>query len=610
MTFPLTKSKPDSNREEWEVYPIPSMIGGINTQERPDALKPNQMVDVLNMIAYKMELRKDTGYAILGVGPVLDSKMRREVEYIQNDGTRILVGITNGSVYIYKTTVREWQYVKGAVGTDLNGNHVIGNTTLTVDSSAGFTAGDKIGIRLTSGRQQRTTVDTVPGGGVTITIPAPGLLEDAADESPVIQAVALSGSDNFSVMALNVPSNSWLVFTNNVDNVKRYDGVDCVDVPGLVQTTCQSVALYNAALFLLNTTEGGQSHPTRVRRSEIGRPDVWSGGTAGFDDLLDTDGPVLNGDLLGPYFIVYKNRTIYRGQFIGSGGVMYKFDPMLHGDNGEGLVATDVLVNIGTCHIFMGNSNFYQYFGDFALLPIGDPVFFLLFAADADVSAENLDRSFALFIEGLQEVWFFYPGTLFNWPNNLLRYKVPGSTTSVTAELGTNTGSWIRREFHDNMVSGGTFLNQSSFAWEDLIGIWSDQTWAWNSRIASGNLVPAILLSPETGNVVYIYDFITGLDFATTITGQVVTRDFFWGGGQFRSDRIEGYLQGINVRIEYSTDQGVSWTDWETVSNADMGRFISYRQVVCQNLRFRFSCSDPNFRLRWFSLTWRPESVG
>ncbi len=623
MTYPLTKSVSAKQQDDWESQPIASFAGGINTQERSDVLKPDQVIDATNLFIYKKDLRMDTGYTILSASTPLDSMVKRVVDYFDPvDGTSEAIAITKGSVYKFSTTQREWQYLKGTVSTDLNGALTTGATSLVVDSSTGFSVNDKIGVFLTNGKQYRTTITTVPDA-THITIPVPGLPSAASDEGVVVRAVVLNGSDSFPVMAVVVPSNGWLVFTNNVDFVKRYNGTDCVDVPGLTSTTCVDVALYNAALFLLGTTESGQSFPYRIRRSEIGDPTTWAGGTAGFDDLLDTDGFITGGDTLGPYLIVYKNRSVYRGSFVNTGGKYYQFDAMLHGDAGaEGLIATDALINVGTYHLFLGNTNIYQYYGDSSLYPIGDSIFFSLFSADAPVNIPFLSISFAIFVEGFQEAWFFFCSTASVWPDTVLRYNM-------------TTKAWTRRKFNDTFVSAATYMSVASFTWNDLVGAWTDQTWAWNSKISSGVNRPNIVLCSssiqnsfwvdnlgnflvtETGDFlvvserpqVFLYDFITQGDNQIQPTALIETRDFVWRGGKLRTDRIDVYLQGLNILVQYSIDQGITWNPWDTISQGTFDLVQSFRQVVATTLRYRFTCADPNFMMRWMNLVWQPESV-
>lgn len=598
MTYPLTKD-PNRKTSRWDTAQEIQLTGGINSDQRPDQLKPGQVVDILNLLNKKQDMQVDTGYKQLGTGADTETAFKRVREYQAADGSVKHIGITKGSVYIYNTTNMAWEYVKGTASTDLDGAFITADTALKVDSSAGFLAGERIGITLTNGQQYRTTIASVPDA-THITIAAPGLPSAASDEGVVVRAVVLNGSDLYPVMAINVPSNNWLVFTNNVDYIMRYNGTDCVVVPGLVTTTAASVVLYNSAVFLLNTTEAAVNHPTRVRRCEIGDPTTWAGGTAGYDDLLDTEGGVVGGDVLGPYLVVYKQRSVYRGQFVNTGGKFYQFDAMLHGDTGEGLIATDGIINVGPYHVFVGNANVYQYYGDFVLTPIANQLFYLLFSADAPINPAQRPLTFGIFVEGLQEVWIFYCSSASaTWPDSLFRYNI-------------KTGAWTRRLFKDMFSSSAVAVLATPTAlllWSGIVGDWSDLTWVWNSSVVGASARPVILLTPTATKQVFEYDFISADDNGTAISGSLTTRDFVWEGGDFRTDRMDVFMQGLDVLIQYSSDEGQTWLLWNTESSANMGRVQSYQQVVVGRIRFRFTCSDPNFRLRWMTLTWRPESV-
>jgi hypothetical protein len=605
MSYPMTRD-PSNKTRRWEQYPVESLAGGINTDERPDTLKPNQVVEALNLIIKKKDLVADTGYVLFGLegaSSTLDSMPKRVVQYsktladLENVSDTEIITITKGSVYKFNIPYMEYQYVLGGISTTLTGGQASGETDLIVASEAGFSSGDKIGIQLTNGQQCRTVVSSTAAGHIVI--PAPGLTGNASGGAAVIRAIVLNGSDNFPVMATIVPGSNWLVFTNNIDPVKRYNGTNCIDVPNLAAAagglvTCRTVVLYNAALFLLNTTENSVACPTRIRRSEIGAPDTWSGGTAGHDDLLDTPGPIIGGDILGPYLIVYKRRTVYRGQFVNSGGKYYEFDPMLQGDMGEGLVSTAGIVNTGTYHLIIGNANAFQYYGDFTLVPIGDAIFYDMFSADANVNPARMSIAFGVFVEGVQEAWFFYPSKGSKWTDTMLRYNV-------------KMGTWTKRMFKDSLVGADPVNHISETAWVDLVGSWASQDWTWVSL--TPNIRPlAVLLYPALGNVVYQYDFLSLMDHGSSVAAQIDTRDFLWSGGKFRTDRIDVYLQGTNILIQYSLDQGVTWSTWEVVTSAALGRVQSFKQLVCSQIRFRFVSSDPMFKIRWMTLSWRPES--
>lgn len=68
--------------------------------------------------------------------------------------------------------------------TRLNGDHLAAVTTIEVDSTTGMTASDYIGIELTDGTMQWTTISTIVDSN-TLTIPGPGLTGAASDDGVV-----------------------------------------------------------------------------------------------------------------------------------------------------------------------------------------------------------------------------------------------------------------------------------------------------------------------------------------------------------------------------------------------------------------------------------------
>lgn len=70
------------------------------------------------------------------------------------------------------------------VSTTLTLDTLSGATTITVDSTAGMTVGDYVGITVSSGDLEWTTISTIPDS-TSFTIPAPGLSDSAVEGAAV-----------------------------------------------------------------------------------------------------------------------------------------------------------------------------------------------------------------------------------------------------------------------------------------------------------------------------------------------------------------------------------------------------------------------------------------
>lgn len=590
MAYPLKATGDDA----WQETLVERVDGGVNTLERPDQLQLSEWISCLNTRLKKGSLLQDTGYkefadAIVGTP-------QADYQFFKKNGQSELLLITTASVYVYNATHNQWQLVKGTTSTLVNGAEVAGQTNITVDSSAGFSIGNLVGITLDNGSQHKTTISGVPDGthiDITDAIPVG---RSAPDNAQVVRGVVLAGTlDNHPVMD-TVASHDWFVFTNNVDRPKRYDGTDCVDIPNLPSggnTVCKALRVFNNTLFLFNTIEGGTAHPQRARRCDAGDPTNWTTGTAGFDDLFDAPDFIMCGEVLGPYIIVYRERSIMRGSFVGTGGIEYKFDPVAQG---EGVLSVLSVVDMGDHHIFIGNANIYEYRGGFDYEPIGDKIYYELFGSEANVNPSMKHRAFAFYVEELDEIWFFVPSINSDLCDRLIRYSVGDKI-------------FHERQFNLPFCGYGFYQRQDTFTWNDLIGSWLDQVWQWNSRSIQAN-APTTHLCPASGSAkVMEYDYVSVDDSGVGIEFLLETRDFVIQNAKLRFDSIEGLLRGSGVLVECSLDEGQSYLTLGTVTNTVHQKFKLDRQLVDYRIRFRMTGSDPQFLLSLYNFFWKLESV-
>lgn len=588
MTYEL---KVEGDKEEWQKTSIGSLVGGLNLIERDDQIDASEALTCRNLLLKEGKVFRDTGYDAFG--DVVVGTPQADYQFFKKVGTSELMLVTTLTVYRYAESVTQWQYVQGTAGTTLTAQANAGATALTVASIVGFSDTDRVGITLDDGSQHKTTVSGAPAGTtITITDAIP-VGRFAANGAAVVRAVVLAGTLDKSVIMDTVASHDWFVFTNGIDIIKRYDGADCVDIPNLPSsgnTICLALRVYNKALFLLNTTEGGTAHPQRVRRSDIGDPENWTTGTAGFDDLFDSSDHIMAGEILGPYLIVYRDRSIERGQFIGAGGLNYSFESMI---KGEGTPTSQGVVDMGDFHTFVGHANIYDYRGGFDIEPVADKVHTLFFGPNADVNPTNRKRIFSFFVEELNERWFFFPSTNSANCDVLLRNNI-------------SEENWAIRRFAHSFVGYGFYTVQETADWASLVGDWAAQTWFWGTAALQAD-APTTHLCSE-GTQVYEYDYFDTDDDGTVVSFVLETKDFLLPDAVFRFDSIEGYLRGSSVLVEYSTDKGESWQTLGTVTNTLNRRFAVFKQFVADKVRFRFSGSDSSFMLSFFELYWRWEA--
>jgi hypothetical protein len=608
MAYPLV-----TGSSAWQYKAIPNMLGGVRYDKRSDQLEDNETTQLLNAVIRKGELVSDTGYVLFD--QTFRGIPQRSYRFLKQSQEFESILVTTRTVYKYDPGSNEWQFLKGTVGTTTTATYGAGTTSIQVASGVGFTTGDWIGIELSDGSQHRTMCAVA--GAIFLLLTALPVGKIIATGAAVIRAPVLSGTLDNWVDFTEVPSNDWLVFTNGVDVVKRYDGVDVVDVPGLPSggnVVCNCVATFNAALWLLGTTEGGTYFPWRARRSDQGDPTEWVAGTAGKDDLLDNAQEIRAAKLLGPYLILYKSESVFRGQFVGSIDETYHFDCMVTTD---GAMSPSCVTGDDTRHFLMGQKNVYTYQGDFALQPIGDQVFERIFGTEGNLNATFAHRSFVVPVIELNEVWIVYPSTVAESPDTILRYN-------------HKHGSWYERRFNlptddplteanrATFVGFGLFLDVEIVAWEDLIGDWDAQVWSWDSQAVVADSYTILLMqeTPEddtTGRVA-LYDYYTVGDSGGPTTVIIDTKDFVTPDVELRFDMLEFFVQGTGISILYSIDEGSSWEylQYQGQNSWDapvLDKYRLFKQFKFGRIRFRFTTSQPSFIPRWFGFSYKVESL-
>lgn len=573
---------------KWNYKLLPAPTGGIDSTTAPEQLEDNQAISLVNIRIRQDRIVPDTGYVKFGQS--VAGVPQGDFIFEKTDGTLELVLITTLTVYTYRSQYEKWHLVKGSFSTTTTAEAASGGTTISVADASGFSVGNLIAVFLDNSDQHQVNITAISGSSLTLSSPIPSG-RSVLSGAQVIKAVQLSGNLDNHVSGVTLPSHNWFVFTNGVDTVKRYDGADCIDLPGLSNTTCTAVALYNAALFLLGTTEAGNYRGYRVRRSNQADPTDWTTGTAGFDDLLDQEDPIQTGVPLGPYLIVYRDRSVVRCEFVGAGGLNYRFDTMVRG---EGALSPSAVVDINEFHLLIGHSNIYKYRGSFELEPIGDPIYYRVFSSSGYLNPARQRRCFAFYVEELDEAWFIIPSTDADNPYRMERMIVPD-------------GVWYSRSFAHKISGFGFYLRTSSTFWSDLIGDWSAQEWDWGTRITLKASPTVHLCSAETSEI-FEYDFSAGTDGGTDIQYSIETKELITPNMEGRFDHLDIGISSTGAAVHYSTNGGISWSLLGTVNLPQYGRARLYSQFPFNRVRFRISGVDRGFSLGWLGISFRVES--
>jgi len=579
--------------EDWDYELVEDLTGGIDLSVRSEKLPLNKHVSAVNIFFEDGQVKVDTGYTTFGQA-VLGTP-RADYQFFKTNGTSEFVLVTNTTLYKWNASQSEWQFVTGATSTTGVDIEPAGETEINLTSSSGFTDGCNVGITLDDGSMHMTTQAGAPAGNViTIDDAIPTGRQVDAGAAVIIPPV-LTGSDSENVDMCTVTFSDWFVFTNGVDEPQRYDGTDCIDVPNLPSsgnTKCKAIYSYANYLCMLHTIEGGTAYPQRVRWCDTADPTNWSSGNAGYEDQFDGEDFFKAGVILGPYAILYRERSIMRQEFVGTDDTLFNIETMV---TGEGINSVDSVIDLGDKHAFIGQANIYEYEGGFTIDSIGDAIFSKVFGQDGELNASHRDKIFAIYVEEVDEIWIFYPSTDATFPDKCLRYNISKKT-------------WVEREFPLTFAGYGLYTRSTNITWNDLVGTWLQQTWRWGSTKLTANSPTTHLLDPVNLRVLE-YDYSALTDNGTDISWSIETRDYYNPRFRQRVDSMDISCAGTSILVEYSTNKGASWATYGTVTpTAAIEVYMISKQISAKRLRWRFSGTGPGHILDWYGFSFSQES--
>jgi hypothetical protein len=472
--------------EGWTYEEVPVLNRGVNVSVRSELIKSSELREALNVRMDQARIIKDYGFK--DFASKVRGTPRVDFQFFKKDGSSQLTLITNLSFYTWSSTVDQWQYVANGTSTTLSGNEAAGQTVLSVTSETGFSVSDNIGILLNDGMQHQTTVASTAAGEITVDDPLPS----AADSgNSVVNSVVLSGNDDKGVSITTWALSDKMYFANGEDTPKQFDGTNVTDISNLPGTTfiCYLVAVYNNYLVLMRTEEDGTAFPQRVRWCEPGDPTDWNE-SVNFRDLYESEDFIVASEKLGPFQIIYKERSIVRMEFVGTVDITFRFEDMI---SGEGAVSVDSVINLDSEHILFGNSNIYKYKGGFDTEAIGDNVYDKLFGQNGELNPGFVSRVFAVYVEETDEALFFYPNSPSENPNRLARLKL-------------STGAWSFRDYADDITGFGFFRTQGDIIWQNAVGKWTDYEFPWNAKQIQDNSPTLHLCAIKTRDTVSVLD--------------------------------------------------------------------------------------------------------
>jgi len=380
-----------------------------------------------------------------------------------------------------------------------------------------------------------------------------------------------------------------LLFTDDTNPVQTYDGTTLAALGDLTGITARAIVTFWSFAFLLHTTEATVACPFRIKWSDVGDAADWNTGLASFVDLLDSYGEVQTGLPLGNKLLVYKDRAIYSGNYVGLPQV---FDWNLLTAR-IGILAPSTLTEIGGIHFFLGQDNIYAYNGSGDPTPIGEAVIEEILGPRATANTMYLGRSLGFYIPWLKEYWLVIPEGVSEYPNKVYRYHLP-------------TQTWWPRVVDTSIRALGEWFSSISTTWDMLpaTDMWTDFGAAepWSELGGVAETIPFPLIGVPSG----VSGALQTIDETDTSSGAYfVTKDYlFHIATRMLEYRIEAKGEGGQLTVSYSTDEGASWTSMgvETLVGEEWQWKTWTLNLVSNIIRFKVEIAAADVSLRKRSL--------
>ena len=390
--------------------------------------------------------------------------------------------------------------------------------------------------------------------------------------------------DRFESATMN---DLWIV-TNAKDVVKEWNGSVWANLGGLATvnvTTVQTMAAFYSHFVIANITEGGNLLTSRVRWSDTGDPEDWNTGTAGAMDIVDTPGGILTLKIIRDRLFAFKTDSVWEIVYVGGTTV---FEPRLILD--VGIRCGGSVVTFGNTSAAMFTDGFFTFDGLYRE-DIGKQVYPLLFETESTkVHWEVIGRAQAAYVEETGEYVICLPEGQ-DEPQTIYKMSTRGKSWSKYSPSGAITCFGQRSE-----DVGMTWTEAKALGTK-----WDNAYWDFSWKNFSVPVGTYSLLGGAT-------DGRTVEDNRSTISPLELvfeTKDFIMGHS-VRWKYVVAVVRGIILQMQFSTDQGLSWSV-PKVFSPDPDKFsecIMELGVTGMHMRFRLTSSSGPFALRWVEPTY------
>lgn len=379
----------------------------------------------------------------------------------------------------------------------------------------------------------------------------------------------------------------------------------------------ESLKAFGDFLLGIGMTEGSNSYGQRVRWSNLALansvPDSWDASdttkSAGFNDLVQLQQPLIDGAALGVNFILYSSDQVWLMEFVG-GTFIFNFRKLF---DGFGVVNQNCVVEVDRKHYVFDQDDIYMHDTHTTVSICDQRVKDYIFGG---MDTGKYDRCFVVHNHAVEEIMFCYKSlddmseftsgdrcnraAVFNYRTETWSFSdLPNVSASTTANVASSASYVTAIGNYTN--TGGTYASQSAGFDQHLLFVGNGTSslgltqslygldFADSSTLgfpidASANRSPYV---ERTGIDMDEQSPLTGYKYITAFTPQATTKnssktfDFTIGASNLIDDSpVYETTVSFDAAIDYKMNSRAS------------GRYLSYKMTVTDTKDFNFTGFD------------------
>lgn len=289
------------------------------------------------------------------------------------------------------------------------------------------------------------------------------------------------------------PSNTdWFYFTNGQDPVTRWDGSATASVYSGIYasgvTAAKTLSVYQNMMVYGNVVQGGASKTADIVNSKPGDPEDITTGLADQFKVHDSAGAIKKMLPIGDSLIIYSTSTIVAASFVGD-PIVFVFRKVV---NDTGPFNSRLILDFGDYHQFIANDGMYKFDGA-SLLVHGDHLWQPLLR---NFDPSRTYQGVTLIVDEHAEAYWATALTTDNTEAPAVAF-----TEHYLEDPKDQYPAFGKRDFP--FCSAGYHTLGSTLTWDNVVGIWDDNSSEWDSNANVQNF-PIILCGQDNGKVMQL----------------------------------------------------------------------------------------------------------